>query len=273
MNRLKSLALRTLALIGIGVTSERELRRLRKIVDSNLHADLKLLSSFKPEVSGLLLKYLEKSPSQLNQDLVALAVNNFRSNGYFVEFGATDGYSLSNTYLLEKYFGWRGILAEPGKYWHEKLTEKRVDSNIDTRCVWKESGELLEFNEAMDASFSTVDLFSSKDMHSKLRRKGQNYSVQSVTLVDLLNFWNAPNVVDYLSIDTEGTELEILRAFDWNSYTFNFISCEHNYSSNRESINSILTSNGYHRILEEFSEFDDWYVRDLSKFESLIAHV
>ena len=72
--------------------------------------------------------------SQLNQDLIALIVNNFKQKGYFVEFGATNGFDLSNTYLLEKNFYWNGILAEPMPRWHKDLKKNR-NCVIDKRCV------------------------------------------------------------------------------------------------------------------------------------------
>ena len=63
--------------------------------------------------------FLPYSRAQLAQDIFALAVSNSTSPKFFVEFGATDGITLSNTWLLEKHLGWQGILAEPARTWHE----------------------------------------------------------------------------------------------------------------------------------------------------------
>jgi len=68
-------------------------------------------------------------------------VNKFKEGGYFVEFGAANGCDLSNTYILEKQFGWRGVLAEPAKMWHKNLIKNR-DCNVEFDCVWRTSGEL-----------------------------------------------------------------------------------------------------------------------------------
>jgi len=54
--------------------------------------------------------WLEYSKAQLHQDIFVLAEHDFKSFGYFLEFGATNGHDLSNTYLLETQFGWQALL-------------------------------------------------------------------------------------------------------------------------------------------------------------------
>ncbi len=107
---------------------------------------------------------------------------------------------------------------------------------------------------------STINDFSSLDGHSKSREIGEKYMVDTISLIDLLNQHNAPKDIDYLSIDTEGSEYEILNAFDFKKYKIKIITCEHNYTPNRDKINLLLTSNGYERKYETISNFDDWYV-------------
>ena len=68
-------------------------------------------------------------------------------------------------------------------------------------------------------------------------------------------------MIDYLSIDTEGSELDILNNFDFNSYQFRVITCEHNYSSNRDKIYNLLSNNGYKRVMTDISQFDDYYIK------------
>ena len=77
----------------------------------------------------------------------------------------------------------------------------------------------------------------------------------------MLKKHNAPKKIDYLSIDTEGSEFEILNSFNFNEYDIKVITCEHNYTSMREKIYSLLSKNGYERKYSEFSMFDDWYVK------------
>jgi len=160
------------------------------------------------------LRNLAKTKSQLLQELFVLFELSELRNGYFVEFGAADGIRFSNTHMLEFEYGWRGILAEPAKVHQQRLRESR-NCNIDDRCVWTKSGELLSFLEAEAPALSTIQTFRFADYHGARRGTGRTYEVQTVSLVDLLNQHGAPRKIDYMSIDTEGSELEILRSFDF----------------------------------------------------------
>ena len=203
---------------------------------------------------------LQSSKSQLRQDLFVLSVLNYKRNGFFVEFGATNGVDLSNTYLLEKEYGWKGILAEPARCWHSALKQNR-SCDIETQCVWKDTGSLLAFNEVKSAELSTIHDYSSGDMHIDARKDGMIYDVRTISLIDLLQKYNAPSVIDYLSIDTEGSEFEILSNFDFSKFSFKVITCEHNYTPMRDRIRNLLSQNGYIRLCENLSKFDDWYIK------------
>jgi FkbM family methyltransferase len=222
--------------------------------------DHALLSGLTAEQAQQYCLAVKQSTSQLRQDLFVLTELNFKRNGFFVEFGATNGVDLSNTYLLETQFGWRGVLAEPARCWHSQLARSR-SAAIEKRCVWSSSGATLKFNEFEVGELSTIDAFSAGDSFRQARNAGRTYDVQTISLDDLLEAHGAPQLVDYLSIDTEGSELEILRSFDFSRRAFAVITCEHNYTPAREQIHELLSSKGYRRKHQELSEFDDWYVR------------
>ena len=222
---------------------------------------LQFLMSLYPGFSKEMLEALESSRSQNHQDLFALSSAEFKRDGFFVEFGATNGLNLSNTHLLEKEFDWRGILAEPAKSYQAELRANRPRAIIEELCVWKDSNDILVFNETSNRDLSTIDRFSDLDEHRDSRKSGQKYEVGTISLQDLLLKHGAPKFIDYLSIDTEGSEFEILSAFDFTSYTFGVITCEHNYTPARERIFELLTSHGYIRKFPELSLFDDWYVK------------
>ena len=254
---LKGLVKKTLGRFDIGITSYTRLRQLE--ANSNVGMDIGLLLELPEHHSVNLLESLRQSKSQLGQDLFTLSVCNFKRGGFFVEFGATNGIDLSNTYLLEKKYGWSGILAEPAKRWHNDLRQNRC-CNIETDCVWRDSGATLNFNEVDSGELSTIDSFKPRDVHREARKSGNRFSVRTISLTDLLDKYGSPREIDYLSIDTEGSEYDILSTFDWGKYRFKVITVEHNYTRQREKIFSLLSGNGYVRKMEKLSRFDDWYV-------------
>lgn len=207
-----------------------------------------------------LLLNFKSSHAQLFQDLFVLHELAEKRGGYFVEFGGTDGVSLSNTFLLEQAHGWQGIVSEPARVWHSKLRKNRK-CTIDTRCVWSATGETLAFNETGEGALSTVNSFSSADQHSESRKHGKIYEVETISLNDLLFTHKAPFDLDYLSIDTEGSEFTILNEFDLSKWNVKIISVEHNYTPSRQKISTLLEGSGYVNILKDFSRWDDWYVK------------
>jgi FkbM family methyltransferase len=248
--------------LGIGLTSYSRLESLQIQAQDRSRQDLEFIQSFDPTRFKWFLTLLSKSKSQLRQDLFVLAETDFKREGFFVEFGATNGIELSNTYLLEMEFSWSGILAEPARVWEKQLRVNRPKSIIENLCVWKDSNSALTFVETADPELSTIASFSQKDGHKKARRKGISYEVQTVSLEDLLKKNNAPKYIDYLSIDTEGSEYEILSAFNFDEFNIKVITVEHNFTQQRELIFALLTKHGYKRKYDYVSDFDDWYVKD-----------
>jgi FkbM family methyltransferase len=243
--------------LGARVESQQHLEELESRLDG-LHARMQWLSRLAtdaPEVETI-------PRSQIGQDLFALWANDFKRGGFFVEIGAAGGVSLSNTYLLERSFGWTGILAEPARSWQESLRLNRQCA-VDDRCVWRQSGQRIRFSETSDAELSTISEFIERpDGHAPARANATTYEVQTVSLTDLLTEHQAPKRIDYLSIDTEGSEHEILDAFDFDAWRFNAITVEHAFvTDRRSSVHDLLSRHGYQRVHLGASEFDDWYIQ------------
>jgi len=253
---IEKLSNKVLKKIGLAVMDRAYLQQLRET--NRAAEDLVFLEQMPEAHMPQLLRLLKKSKAQLRQDLFALSESNFKQSGYFVEFGATNGVTLSNTHLLEKEFGWTGILAEPARCWHNALRRTRC-CNIETSCVWSDTGAVLSFNEASIAELSGAAITNNTDLATQ-NVQTVTYDVTTISLLDLLKKHCAPREIDMLSIDTEGSEFQILKAFDFNEYHFKTIVCEHNFTENREKIQSLLIANGYIRKHESFSQFDDWYV-------------
>lgn len=235
----------------------------KALLGTSSRAELKFLYALKSHKLTTTVQLMKESESQLKQDIFALSINNFKQNGYFVEFGALDGIYLSNTYLLENKFMWTGILAEPAKTQKSKLRQNRPNAIVCDLCVWKDSTSTLSFIESNKTEFSTINSFVQENTHyDEQATNNIKYEVQSISLIDLLRRYKAPRNIDYLSIDTEGSEYEILKAFNFKEYSFNVITVEHNYTPQREMIFALLTNNGYKRKHEKISMHDDWYVKN-----------
>jgi FkbM family methyltransferase len=195
------------------------------------------------------------SYSQLGQDDWVLKVIN-KPRGYFVEFGATDGVEKSNTLLLELN-GWSGIVAEPAKMWHESLVANRK-CNIDFSCISNNPGT-VKFTEA--GEFSTISDYIKSDHHYHNRQSKTEYEVPTLTLQELLDKHNAPSVIDYLSIDTEGSEFDILENyFQSATRKITAITVEHNYTPAKDRIKNLLTPLGYSQIDPKQTQWDSWFL-------------
>lgn len=109
-----------------------------------------------------------------------------KRKGFFVEFGATNGLDLSNTLLLERTYGWSGILAEPNPQWHSDLKANRASKNckIDERCVWRKSGEVLDFAMAKSGTLSTLTKFQKTGAHAKQLVDAAQTKVETISLND-----------------------------------------------------------------------------------------
>jgi FkbM family methyltransferase len=179
---------------------------------------------------------------------------------YFVEFGACDGIAFSNTWILEKYFGWNGILAEPGLTYQRNLNYFRASSKISHSAVTSQSGESLTFFENLDKP-SLSGLYTSED-NSSADSKFVSYEVESVSLQDLLDQFKAPKRIQFLSIDTEGNELQILQSLDFSKYQFDLVAIEVASRIENKGTSQFMDEMGYKHLrkLAEISGGDSWYV-------------
>ena len=195
-------------------------------------------------------KYM--SQSQNNQDLKVLEFFNNKEKGYFLEIGANDGKTLSNTYLLEKSYKWTGICSEPESYTFEKLKKCR-HCICDSRGVFNETKQSVLFEVANDTLYCGI----SKFMGGGGARPNKIY-IETVTLQDLLKEYNAPTIIDFMSLDTEGSELEILKSVDLSEYIFKYILVE--FNKNRSDIKLLLEKNMY--LFYENLRQDDVFIHE-----------
>jgi FkbM family methyltransferase len=212
-------------------------------------------------------KFIMKNSKYLGEEITVLWVLfllDSRKDGYFVEFGACDGLLFSNTNLFEKKFGWKGILAEPNRFYQKQLMENR-SARIDTRAVWSRTGQLVEFAEVSSGGLSGI--YTSFRLHkngaNKRERLGlKKYMVETVSLNDLLAERGAPNNFDLLAVDTEGSEFEILKNFDLKKYHPKIIVIEFDGSRRLEKkFKNLFIKFGYRSVgLQLKDQRNLWFV-------------
>lgn len=203
---------------------------------------------------------VQHAQGQLFQDLWALYELDEKRGGYFVEFGATNGITMSNSHILEHHYGWTGIVAEPNPDYHERLARER-SCTISHKCVYSRSGETMNFLCTEKPMFSRLEAINPDDHNEcTMRANHREVPVETISLDDLLDEHGAPDEIDYMSVDTEGSELEILNAFDFDRRLVKLFTIEHNFTPLRAQIHDLMTSKGYVRRFPEYTRFDDWYV-------------
>jgi FkbM family methyltransferase len=195
---------------------------------------------------------------QLLQDMFALVATDFRRNGSFVEVGVGDGEYLSNTFLLEKHFGWQGLLIEPNASSHAAIRQCR-SAPLDVRAAASASGVELIFEEVIGEG--ELSRLAGKDGHAVADDQIRQYPVTTVRLDEALSQANMPKLIDFLSLDTEGAELDILAGLDLNVFTFSVMAIEHNYRPGvLDQLYQILAPDGYRQVLTQLSAFDVRFV-------------
>ena len=186
-------------------------------------------------------------------------------NGFFVELGANDGIRQSNTFYFEKNLNWNGVLIEPIKKKYLKCLRYRSNKNYfyNNACVsfnYKHDKIKMFYSDLM-SSISDQEINNKVDA-KKHAYEGKQYllkdeDIEEVlvnvkTLNSIFEEINAPKLMDFLSLDVEGAELEVLNGINLLTYNFKFILIE---SRDDDEIKKYLINKNY-IFLEKISKRD-----------------
>ena len=118
-----------------------------------------------------------------------------------------------------------------------------------------ENGELSTLKDFVESDKTSMP------GNTEFRKKsGKMISIETISLNDVIKEYFSDICPSYISIDTEGSEYEILKAFDLNKYRPKLFTIEHNYTKNESKMDQLLISKGYVRIFRELTAFDAWYI-------------
>jgi FkbM family methyltransferase len=194
--------------------------------------------------------------SQSGQDAFVLSYFNNKTNGVFIDIGANDGITFSNTYYFEKNLNWSGICIEPIPKVFESLDKNRNCIKINAAISNKKSIEKFAIVDPIDMLSGLYNEYDPKHLE-KIHNNGWNITelnIQCLVLNDILEEYKIFHI-DYLSIDTEGNELKILESINFDKFNIDLIDVENNYDN--EDLRNFIISKGY--ILIEKIGCDEIY--------------
>ena len=186
----------------------------------------------------------------------------FKKNGFFVDLSATDGVRGNNTFVLEKIYDWTGICVEPNPNFQEKVKVNRK-CQISSNCI-SDCEEEIEFilnrgNGGIISSDCDNNIEKRKYLIEKFRKEDKIIKLTTITFQQLLENYNAPAEMDYLSLDVEGAEDRVFRNFPFDKYKFLCMTIERP----TQDLNKILLSNGY--LFVKNNKVDTFYIHESIK--------
>ena len=204
------------------------------------------------------LSYVSKdenfSYSQVCQDLMCSYFLDNSGVRTFAEVGVGDGKLFSNTYLLEQ-SGWTGILVEPNRSFHKKIMQNRT-AHLFRAAASAQNGT-MNFFAATVGELS----YSEANTNDGLDRKGsERYQVKMCSLNEMLEISKIEEL-DFLSIDVEGHELQVLSGFDVTRFNPKIAVIETNYEALKTQQVSGFFGDGYIQVFPTLSPPDIWLVR------------
>jgi len=197
---------------------------------------------------------LTATHAQLGQDRRVAHIFAGKRGGTFVDVGASDGVRFSNTLALERDLGWRGVCVEPEPEAFAALQRNRPDAFCSSAPLLDRSGQEVTFavrtSRRDGTMLSGIEAMFNAAAAKKKRhvRTLARMTMRTETLPELLDRASMPASIDYLTLDTEGSELAVLRGLEGSRYTFKVIHVEHNYREpQRTVLRQYLQARGYKR--------------------------
>jgi FkbM family methyltransferase len=188
--------------------------------------------------------------SQCGQDkwLVEVVFGGMR-NGVFVDIGAHDGVSFSNTYFLEKQLDWDGVAIEPMPEVFARLDSNRECVKLNG-CVAANAGpagflKISGYSEMLSGLVAQYDPRHLERIRREVSVNGgtvEEIEVQCFRLDSVLQEYGLKEI-NYMNVDVEGAEYDILRSIDFGAVNIRVCGIENNYRDFR--IPRLMRDNGY----------------------------
>jgi FkbM family methyltransferase len=192
-----------------------------------------------------------------------------KTDGVFVDIGAHDGVTYSNTYFFEKHRGWKGLCVEPIPEVFQQLRQNRtcicvegcIYDKADTARFLRVHSNIGEHTEMLSGIIEKYDPKHRQRIELETSNGAGFYKEITVkcyalnALLEANEFYH----IDYISIDTEGGELDILKSIDFERFTIDVIDVENNYDD--PEFERFLRTKGYRKLTDVPYSGDEIYVR------------
>ena len=190
--------------------------------------------------------------------------------GFYVEVGAFDGVTLSNTYLFEK-IGWRGILIEAIPELAKQAKNMRPASIVENyACVSPNDEGPIEFEILENDKALSSRLIENKKVEVRGKENLKKIIVPGLPLDKILEKNNVSSI-DFITIDVEGFEFDVLRGFSVDRWKPQLIILESNHLFPENNILNYMFSHNY-RYLRS-TGVNDWYLLDEKMVKIKIWHI
>ena len=204
---------------------------------------------------------MNNSKSQIQQDLILdQQIFKGKSNGVFVEVGALDGFGASNTWFFEMERNWSGLLIEPNPVEFNKRNQHPRPNSIFENCAISDvemdinflsiegpcnvlSG-IMEFynSQHLERIDRELEMYSNHPEGHELYSRKEQIPMKAVRLESLFSKHNITKI-DFISIDVEGAELQVLNSINFDKVDIDVFMIENNYGLEKET--EFLSSKGY----------------------------
>jgi FkbM family methyltransferase len=205
---------------------------------------------------------------QFHQDLIAylyLCGNRTTHSGFFIDIGAYDGITISNTYVFEQ-LGWNGICVEPLPNIFNTLRKNRKCDCYNVAIAEHSQNNQIYINATGSnndaeglSTLSGLESTMTEKHRQEIKERGGNIeyiTVQTMTFNELMSNYPKITNIDFLSIDVEGGELNVLKSIDFDKFSFRLLVVENNEEipGNGELLKDFMNKNGYKVLL--YLEYD-----------------
>ena len=191
-------------------------------------------------------------------------------NGFYVDVGAHDGVSLNNTLYFEKNNNWNGINIEPNKKVFDKLLTNRPHNINLNLAVCNNDGETeflcnTGYTEMLSGIKNTFDSRHLQRLYRENIQMGASTEVIKVNTKKLETIFDENHIshINYLSIDVEGAEFEVIKSINFDKVFIDIIAFENNFNDTSSPIILFLENHNFTFI---HSSLDIFVINNKSTF-------